>query len=67
LILGTADAGLTVHNDDEKAKELMKEVGKQLNLRPHPVRDEFEISTPVDLEVHIGTDERLYCLDFSRY
>jgi hypothetical protein len=58
---------------------MMEKLGKMLNLKPRKnfhllkklrildyVGNGDIISTPVDIEVHRGLDQKLYALDFSR-
>eukprot|EP01091_Cochliopodium_minus_P004832 TRINITY_DN1472_c0_g2_i1.p1 TRINITY_DN1472_c0_g2~~TRINITY_DN1472_c0_g2_i1.p1 ORF type:complete len:1451 (-),score=404.43 TRINITY_DN1472_c0_g2_i1:87-4439(-) len=69
LIYGSADAGRTVHNDDPKFSELMNEMGKKLNLKPHHVGKsgtKVLVSTPCDIEGHLAMDGRYYVLDVAR-
>ena len=68
LIFGSSDAGRSV-KADPFIRPRLEDVGKRLNLRSHPVgplRDLQHFYTPLDLEVHRGTDGRYYVLDLAR-
>jgi len=65
---GSKDAGDTVYDNPIFSSKL-KQVAEELGLKLHRVgKDENAkyLYTPVDMEGHIGTDGRLYLLDFSR-
>ena|SRR3990167_235854 len=71
IVYGTADGGGTIHAKNKEFNAKMKEVGKQINLKPHPVWDQTKsykkiLHGPADLEGHIGLDSRCYVLDCSR-
>lgn len=54
LVYGSQDAGKTI-NLDPTAHKLLEELASRLNLCDHPVGGgSYRMSTPVDLEVHIG-------------
>ena len=69
LVYGSSNAGRTIHLDDPLINERMKLLGSRLNLKPHDVGDPKHpqsMYTCVDLEGHVGSDGKFYCLDFSR-
>lgn len=69
LIYGSEDAGQTVHASDEKFNNAMKKAAQYLNLRKHVVGlpgKQRELYAAVDIEGHIGMDNRYYLLDLSR-
>lgn len=68
LSYGSADAGKTVHKDEE-IHELMRDACKQLNLKEHFVGEgngSKSIFGPCDIEVHRGLDHEFYILDTAR-
>lgn len=65
IVYGSADAGKTVHNHDEKIANVMQDFGHDLNLREHMVFN-TPITGPGDLEVHHGSDGFNYMIDFAR-
>jgi len=70
LRYGSADAGLTVRCDHEGIRALMREAASELNLCPHvcgvdPTSSQVLYSA-ADVEGHLGTDGRIYLVDFSR-
>lgn len=65
IVYGSADAGKTVHNRDEKIANVMQDFGHDLNLREHMVFN-TPITGPGDLEVHRGSDGFHYMIDFAR-
>jgi Tfp pilus assembly protein PilF len=68
LVFGSADAGRTIRCDAHVGEKL-EVVGRKLNLKEHwvgPVGSAKRFWTPLDLEVHKGTDDRFYVLDLSR-
>ena len=64
------DAGATVLKLNEKFNEAMKDAAAELNLRRHVVGRNPDRTTDlhaaVDVEGHIGMDNRFYLLDLSR-
>ena len=70
LILGSNDAGRTVHADDPILNEKVAVASRVLNLKPHAcgldVDEPVIMPCAVDLEGHQGVDGRYYILDFSR-
>ena len=67
LLHGSMDAGQTLNVSDPTVEELMEQIGQDLGLAKHCVcESETAIYGPIDLEVHRGTDGRLYCLDVAR-
>jgi len=68
LVYGSPDAARTIYDHPEFSAKL-KQVGDELGLKIHKVGKEPNIKlmhTPVDMEGHLGTDGRMYLLDFSR-
>ena len=65
LCYGSADAGVTVHNSEEKVGEMMRELGKQLNIAEHKVNQSLIVG-PGDIEGHKGSDGKFYLLDLAR-
>lgn len=66
LVYGSSDGGKTVLGGTPDIAELMNRAGTVLNLRQHKVAANVTMPTPGDIEVHLGTDGRLYTLDFAR-
>eukprot|EP01125_Pyxidicula_operculata_P022245 TRINITY_DN898_c1_g1_i1.p1 TRINITY_DN898_c1_g1~~TRINITY_DN898_c1_g1_i1.p1 ORF type:complete len:1793 (+),score=365.55 TRINITY_DN898_c1_g1_i1:43-5379(+) len=64
LKYGSSDGGRTIVAD-ETISEIMKDVGRLLNLREHVCSDKSIIG-PGDIEVHLGKDNRYYVIDFGR-
>jgi len=70
LVYGSADAGMTFQYEDPQVVEWMRQIGHSLNIKEHgfvPVkqRDQlYQISAPVDIEVHRARDGRYYVCDF---
>ncbi len=69
LQYGSANAGDTVFKHP-RCHALMEHAGKAINLKEHVVGNSPEaqrsIYGPCDIEVHIGTDDRVYVLDTAR-
>jgi len=65
LVYGSADAGRHVLCSDPTVKELMKNAARSLNLAGHKI-SYVTIFGPGDIEVHKGSDNRYYLLDFGR-
>eukprot|EP00466_Bigelowiella_natans_P020971 jgi/Bigna1/132391/aug1.17_g7099 len=65
LIYGSDDGGLTVHNDDKRFDEFMKEAGAVLHLAEHRVGDKT-LSAGGDVEGHRLTNGRYVLLDLAR-
>jgi hypothetical protein len=65
LVLGSNDGGETVMNCDEEARETIVRVCDLLGLVQHCVAGVM-CPGPGDLEIHRGTDGRIYALDFAR-
>jgi len=62
LIYGSSDAGITTFQDENVHEQLIT-LGKRLNLREHPIKGtQVRCITPIDLEVHQGTDGKYYLL-----
>ncbi|GAM27028.1 hypothetical protein SAMD00019534_102030 [Acytostelium subglobosum LB1] len=70
LVYGSCDAGQTVHTSNTMFNHLMSTTSKVLNIKPHRVQDSAgdlkSICGPIDIEGHIGNDNRFYLLDFAR-
>mmetsp|Transcript_850 Transcript_850/g.2694 ORF Transcript_850/g.2694 Transcript_850/m.2694 type:complete len:1584 (-) Transcript_850:61-4812(-) len=68
LVIGSDDAARTVHCDDPEALELTRQAAERLNLKAHLCgrKSPVLLYSACDVEVHRGTDRRLYMLDFSR-
>jgi len=67
LVYGTEDGGITIHQDDREVATMVETLGTKLNLKPHSLTHCSSVFyTPADLEIHLGRDEKYYCLDFSR-
>ena len=70
LILGSSDGGQRIVNLDPNASKSMERIAAVLNLKGHYVQDASGKSTflfgPFDIEVHRGSDNRVYLLDFHR-
>ncbi len=42
---------------------LMDQLGVQLNLKPHKCgSNKITLTLPTDIEIHLGHDNRIYCL-----
>ena len=65
IIYGSCDAGVTVHNEDPVAAELMKQAAIHLHLAEHLVRGKA-LWTAGDVEVHRARDGRMFLLDLAR-
>jgi hypothetical protein len=65
LVYGSADGGRTVHNSNETMNNIMKQMGKMLNLKEHTVKS-VAMHGPADIEGHKGSDGRFYIADVSR-
>ncbi|KAN0015626.1 hypothetical protein ACTFIU_008367 [Dictyostelium citrinum] len=70
LIYGSCDAGQTVHTSNNIFNNLFSNASKVINLKQHHVEDIRgdikSISGPIDIEGHLGSDNRFYLLDFAR-
>jgi len=70
LIYGSKDTGTTIHHDDERFNQCMKEIAEDLHLAGHEVRDgkgvRHHIYCAGDVEGHIGSDGRYYLIDLAR-
>ncbi|MDP2437556.1 MAG: hypothetical protein Q8P67_17575 [archaeon] len=69
LVYGSADAGITVHDDNSEFSKCMLQAAKRLNLAPHycgAPGAQRRLSAACDVEGHVGTDGKFYLLDFSR-
>jgi tetratricopeptide (TPR) repeat protein len=70
LVYGSSNGGKDFVNNSPKMYDAVTESSHVLNLKPHLIgkdEDQWAISSPCDLEGHIGKDGRQYLLDFSRY
>ena len=71
IVYGTPNGGNTIYSRSKEFAAKMKEVGEQINLKPHDVwnsRKQYKrtLYGPADLEGHVGHDNRYYVLDCSR-
>eukprot|EP00026_Physarum_polycephalum_P000649 Phypoly_transcript_00650.p1 GENE.Phypoly_transcript_00650~~Phypoly_transcript_00650.p1 ORF type:complete len:1327 (+),score=210.69 Phypoly_transcript_00650:37-4017(+) len=67
LVYGSADGGITFHNESYEISSMFSTASTKLNLQPHKVSCfDIDIPGPVDLEGHLGADGRYYAVDFSR-
>jgi len=69
LVYGSADGGRTVHKSNEKFNDAMRRAAEALNIRGHVVGKldrAQELHAAVDIEGHVGMDNRFYLLDMSR-
>mmetsp|Transcript_9515 Transcript_9515/g.17842 ORF Transcript_9515/g.17842 Transcript_9515/m.17842 type:complete len:990 (+) Transcript_9515:148-3117(+) len=69
MVYGSADAGATVLKTSDRFNAAMEKAAAELNIRKHVVgrRGQVkELHSAVDVEGHIGLDNRLYLLDLSR-
>jgi hypothetical protein len=63
------DAGATVLNSNDRFNAAMEKAAVELNIRKHIVGrqgNQKELHAAVDVEGHVGRDNRLYLLDLSR-
>jgi hypothetical protein len=47
--------------------EKLNQVAEKIGLKKHIVGPDQEISTPIDLEAHLGKDGKVYVLDSARF
>ena len=71
LLYGSRDAGKHVYNKNSQLAAKMKQVGKSLGLKGHKVLGATQTTptklyAPIDIEAHLGEDNRFYVLDFGR-
>jgi len=71
LVYGTRDGGNTVHCVDPRMRGQMAKMCTRFNLQPHYVgvkkgKQGVLLHSAADIEGHVGSDGRLYLLDFSR-
>lgn len=71
LAYGSGDAASTIHTSNRDFYDKVTLVCQELGLKAHQVKEKSTdkvktLSSPVDLEGHIGFDGRKYMLDFSR-
>jgi tetratricopeptide (TPR) repeat protein len=79
IVYGSPDAGKSLHkSNDAQLRTQLRRACSILNLQPHGAAAVDESGgggrdddpgvqlAPTDLEVHLGYDSRLYCIDFSR-
>ena len=69
LRYGSSDAAKTIKKTSPYVNGLMRSLGHHLNLASHPVGrgdQRTHLCGPADLEVHVGRDRRVYCLDTAR-
>lgn len=65
LVMGSSDAGKTIHEPPAEIEPYVQQIARAFNLREHHCGGK-SIPLCVDLEAHIGLDGRCYFLDFSR-
>ena len=60
--------GLNVKDEEFKVNEMMKSLGRQLNIKGHlcGLKKKIVVYSPADIQVHRGKDGRVYILSFSR-
>ena len=65
LVYGSGDGGHTVFTSHHEINQKMARAAARLNLKEHRVGQGL-IHSAADVEVHLGTDQRYYMLDFAR-
>ena len=65
LVYGSTDWGRTVRASSTAYNSAIRALAQQLNLKPHVVGG-TTITTPCDLEGHIGRDGQMYLIDPAR-
>lgn len=65
LLMGTADASQHVYAESSELTAVMKQAGKELNLREHYVKGKL-LHAACDIEGHRGYDDRYYVVDLAR-
>jgi alpha-tubulin suppressor-like RCC1 family protein len=68
LVYGSSDGALHVQADP-KFHQVLLRAANILNCKPHVAgrgRQTVEVASPVDLEGHMGNDDKAYLVDFSR-
>jgi tetratricopeptide (TPR) repeat protein len=71
LIYGSSDGGRTIYSGPAEFRELIRQLATRMNLKEHAVAAKstnrvFHLSTPVDMEGHLGLDGRYYICDSAR-
>jgi hypothetical protein len=72
LIYGSSNAGAKIKSapSDSALQELLRKLADKLHLKEHTVTDggnqNHKLLFPFDMEVHLGSDGRLYLLDLAR-
>ena len=66
LQYGSSNGGLTVYDTNPELNELMKNAGKELNIKCHIAGKSPKLDGPVDIEGHKGKDEHFYVIDLAR-
>ncbi|GAB5355140.1 hypothetical protein AAMO2058_000180600 [Amorphochlora amoebiformis] len=70
LIYGSMDTGNSIHHDNSKFNQSMKEIAQDLHLAGHYVCDAEGVSHYIyaagDVEGHIGSDGKYYLIDLAR-
>lgn len=70
IVYDSNDSGHSMHDDHPRLSRLMQEAARTLNVKSHRAGMERQtarlLHSPIDLEGHVGLDNRLYLLDFSR-
>lgn len=66
LVYGSEDGGQTIHNDEPSVDQLVRFAAKHLHLCGHELPNGKTTYAAGDVEVHIGSDGRLYMLGLGR-
>jgi len=67
IVYGTADGGRSFHTSNRSFRRIMRSASRMLNLREHCCGPKQQrLYSAADIEGHLGSDEYLYLLDFSR-
>jgi hypothetical protein len=68
VVDGSSDGGVTVHDDNTVLSDKMKQAAQILNLKGHVIgqKDAKTLYSAGDMEGHLGTDHRMYVIDFAR-
>ena len=66
LVYGSNDAGITIHYESPQLNSLLQQAAKEMNIKPHlcgPSKSKSKLMySCVDLEGHLGSDNRFYLL-----
>lgn len=68
LVYGSLDQGNSIIKSDNLATSMIEEICQSMNLKGHMAGKEIQnfIYTPTDIEVHKGTDNNYYAINFAR-